>query len=134
MDELKELIAVINKQVIKRIEVMGNSTNYSSKMRKLYDGISAGELSSDEAAAKLLYNSSPDNVNYKKLKYRLQQRLINTVFFIDVSQSQFNENQKAYFNCWKDWAAAKILIGKAARLAPLEIAEKILLSPPYFDL
>ncbi|MEM1323445.1 MAG: hypothetical protein AAGG75_24475 [Bacteroidota bacterium] len=126
MQILKELVELVSKQSIKRIEIMGNPSNYSSKMRDLYEGIHSGELETDAQAALQLYTSSPDHVNYKKLKYRLQKRLINTVFFIDTSKSHFDEAARAYYTCHRANAAVEILLGRAARTAAIDLAHKTL--------
>ena len=52
---LKEMIDIINRNKVAKIEVMGNPGNYKGKMRRLYDGIVSGEFETDKAAAKALY-------------------------------------------------------------------------------
>ena len=134
MKVLQELIAIITKNKTRQIEIIGQTAaENATKIQELYEKIAYNEFESEEDAAIYFFNKPATSSSFRNLKNTLKNRLLNTVFFIDVSQSQFNENQKAYLNCWKNWAAAKILIGKAARLAPLEIAEKILQQSIYYE-
>ncbi len=134
MDHLKELIGLITKHKIKGIEIIGGPDFQNSKLQELYDGIQKGRFITDEEAATAIYKDDKNkDSNYSKLKSRLQQRLINTVFFIDINKSSHNEIQRAYYTCHKDWAALKILIGKGARLTAIPIAERILRRAEKFE-
>ena len=123
---LIELIETINRNKVAKVEVMGNPGNYKGKMRQLYDGISSGEFKSDEEAMLALYGEKGSLTNYKKLKYRLEQRLINTAFFIDVNRASFDDGQKVYYNSYKNLAASKIILGRGNRKVSLRIAERTL--------
>lgn len=126
MDTLKDLINVVNKKAIKRVEVMGNSTNYSSKMRELYDGIAEGKFETDHDAAQALYDGDENDANYKKLKYRLEKRLINTAFFIDLNKPGYTDEAKANISCYRNMMAAYILNRLGIRKTGAKIAQKTL--------
>jgi len=125
MESLRELVKIVNKQVEKRINVMGNPSNYSSKMQELYEGIHYNRFKNDEEAAMALYQSSADNINYKKLKYRLRKRLINSSLFIDVNKPNFNEKQKASYTGLKNLAIIETLLNRGARKTAIDIAIRI---------
>lgn len=133
MNDLKELIALIEKHKVKRVEVIGSPSNYSSKLEKLYSGIHDGEISNDDEAQKELYKDSNSNSAYSKLKQRLFSRLLNTLFFIDLNQPGFNEIQKAYYSCYKELAATKILIGRGVRSVAIPLLEKVLRKADKFE-
>ena len=133
MKVLRELISVVDKHKVKSIEIIGESTNRASKIYQLYDEVRKGHLKNDDEAAAYFYEEGPDHIIYKKLKYRLKQRLINTVFFIDVNRPGFNESQRAYYTCYKDMSAVKILIGRGARRSAIQIAEKTLKQAEKFE-
>ncbi len=126
MNNLKELISFVNKQKIAKVEVMGNDSNYTGKMKQLYNGIIEGKYNTDDDAFADLYQSNKNENTYKKLKYRLQNRLINTVFFIDVNKPNYNDSQRAYYISQKSVAAIDILIGRGARNTAIDLAEKTL--------
>ncbi len=134
MKTLKEITNLITKHRVKNIEIIGSSSTYPSKISELYQGIQSGRFSNDDEAANYFYGSdSKDSLSYKKLKSRLQKRLINTIFFIDTNQPSYNEFQRAYYTSYKDWAAIKILLGKGARRTAIPIAERIIKNAIKFE-
>ena len=126
MIELIEMIQVVTKNKVAKIEVMGNPGNYKGKMRRLYDGIASGEFKTDQEAVLAIYGATKDWTNYKKLKYRLEQRLINTSFFIDINKPSFSDEQKVYYNSYKNLVATQILAGRGGRKISIRITERTL--------
>lgn len=126
MEILREMVQVLTKYKTKNIEVLGNATDTPSQVYEFYSRIADGTFASDEDAAAHFFDGNVRNQSYKNLKTRLKNRLINTVFFVEANASMFNEYEKAYLNCYKDWAAAKILAGKSAKKSALNLCHKIL--------
>ncbi len=133
MKDLKELIQVISKQKTSSIQIIGDGFDGDTKQERLYEGILNNEFESDDDAAHDLYKSNANSKSYKNLRTNLKKRLINTVFFIDQKQAGFNEYQKAYYTCCKEWAAVKILLGREARVAAIQLAHKILRQTLKFE-
>ncbi len=128
MKTLQELIAIVNKYKTRHVKVIGNEErngNGGGRIFDLYDAISQGAAKSDMEAANFL-GVDIRSSTYRNLKNELKNRLINTVFFIDVKQANYNDYQRAYYNAWKDMAAAMVLFGKRARTSALEISKKVL--------
>lgn len=126
MQILRELVHIVTKNKVRSIEIIGNSSDNKSMVNEFYEGILEDKFRTDTSAADHFYESDENNPNYKKLKNRLKNRLINTVFFIDVKQPSYSKRQRAYYECYKDWAAVKILSGKHARLSSISLSHKIL--------
>lgn len=126
MDGLKELVYVINKNKLRAIELMSLPMNSQTKLGELYELIAEGELDSSEALAEHFYPDDKSGASFRKLKANLKNRLINTLFFIDIKQPSFNDYQKAYYECYKDWAATKILMGRNAHTAAIELSQRTL--------
>lgn len=126
MEILREMVQILTKYKTKQIEVLGNPTDNPSQVYEFYEAIANGTFTSDEEAAAHFFDGNVRNQSYKNLKSRLKNRLINTVFFVEANQSLFNEYERAYVNCYKDWAAAKILAGKSASNASLNLCLKVL--------
>ena len=59
--------------------------------------------------------------------------VLNTLFFIDLNQPGFNEIQKAYYSCYKELAATKILIGRGVRNVAIPLLEKTLRKAEKFE-
>ncbi|MBN8677429.1 MAG: hypothetical protein J0M29_04345 [Chitinophagales bacterium] len=127
-DALKDLVKTITRNKVKQIEVLGNPGEDGSMVEAFYDAISKDKVTSDEDAAKFLYgkNESPKSQAYLRLKGRLERNLINTAFFVDVNQPMFNERTKAYYNCYRDFAAANILFAREATRPGIDILEHLL--------
>lgn len=128
MEDLKAFVGAITRNKVKQIGVIGNSKGGSqSQVQQLYEGISEGKLNGDEDIIAAFFPESENAAFYaSRLKKKLKTRLINTLFFVDVNQQSFNEHNRAYFTCYKQVAAAKILFGLNARQAAIPIAEEAL--------
>lgn len=125
---LKELVKTITRNKVKNIEVLGNPGQEGSKVEELYDAISKDKVNSDEEAAQLLYSGNEDSRSqaFLRIKGRLERNLLNTSFFVDVSQPMFNDRVKAFYNCYRDFAAAFILLSKGAKKAGIHVLEQVL--------
>ncbi len=126
MQALKELAYIVTKNKLRSVDLIAESAENKTKISEFYEGILAGKFSTDDDAARFFYESDKNYSGYQKLKSNLKSRLINTIFFIDPKDSSHSERQRAYYACYKEWAAAKILIGKGARLAGVNLCHKIL--------
>ena len=127
MELLKELASVVSKNKAKQINIIGQESAEESNVQKLYEGIIAESFKNEEEAAACFFpDSGHQKSNFNKLKRSLHKRLLNSLFFIDVNQPGFNNLQKAYYTCQKDYAALKILKGRSAHKTALPLAEKIL--------
>ena len=126
MDYLIEMAKVVNKNKIKNIQLLGSTSTNKTKLDELYDGLLNDEFSNDKDACKALYQTDKVNQNYRNTKSRLEKRMINTLFLIDANDSTYSDYQKAYYNCYKNFAAIKILQGKSSNTARIKLAEKTL--------
>ncbi len=133
MENLQELVNLISLHKVKNISLVGKQNGRNDKLNQFYESLHNGEVTTDDEAAALFYDSNASNINYKKLKYRLQTRLLNTIFFIDTNQPSFNAFKKAYFMCYKNFAAIKILLAQSARRNAISLAEKTLKQALHFD-
>lgn len=125
MEDLKVLINLISKNKTKSIEVIGNNHDARSNYQKLYDEVASGRITSDEEAMNFFFPETQHRSYYlKRLKKQLHDRLINTLFFIDINQPSYTEYQRAYHTCYKAATATKILLGKYARSAAIQLAER----------
>ena len=132
MEILKELAYVVTKNKLKSIEILG--TNQSpSRINTFYDQISKNKFSSDEEASEYFFPNRSNGTPYRKLKAKLKHRLINTLFFIDVKQASYNDRRRAYYQCYKDFAATQILLGKNARKACIDLSLKVLRYAEKFE-
>ena len=86
MEDVKALVNLLSIQKVKQIEIITENAEMSPMTRQFYEGVRDGLFEDDAAASNALYGDNENNPAYRKLKYRLKQRLINTLFFIDIQE------------------------------------------------
>lgn len=127
MENLQELTTIVSRIKTRRIEIIGKErTVYGKQTKKLYDGMVAGKYNSEHEAAIDIYGPDYKPNNFTRLKIILTEKLINTLFFIDISDYNFSNFQKAYIECEKLRTAIKILLSRTARGAAIKISEKLI--------
>ena len=124
MHTLKELAYIVDKNKLKSIEVLDISKK--NRITNFYEAILKNRFETEEEAIAHFFPDAENTAPYRKLKATLKKRLVNSLFFIDVKKPGYNDRQQAYFQCHKDWAAARMLLGKNAWGASVEICERIL--------
>ena len=136
MEELQELAYVLTKYKTRSIEIIGDeSKQYDSKIYQLYQAIQKGEVKNDTQASVAIYGEKKISGKYRNLKHELKKRLLNTILFIDINNQKSRED--IYYQCWKEWAACRILVEKSARKSAIRLAERILkrcLQYDFFEL
>ncbi|MBR9921879.1 MAG: hypothetical protein GYB31_13645 [Bacteroidetes bacterium] len=136
MKELAELISLVNRNKVKRIDVIGSGYSRESKYKELYDLIALGKVRTDQEAAELIYPDKDQKTAkkyYNRLKRKLTERVLNTMFFIDTSSSKFNNLQKAYYHCHKKFAEIKILLGRGGRKTAIKLSEQTIKKTITFE-
>ncbi len=132
MHELKELIFFIDKHLGKKAALAREKK--ASKLQQLYEGTLSNTWSGDEAAFEALYAHEGESPSaYRKLKMTLKNRLIELLFSINLKQSDSTDRQKASFTCYKEWAAAKLLLSKNVRVNGIELCSKVLKDAMKFE-
>lgn len=135
-DVLKDLVRVITRNKIKQIEVLGNPGNDPGhRLARLYDLLARGEVEREEEVVRHFYGTDdPRLPAYRKLRRRLVRQLTNTAFFVDANLPQFDERSKAQYNCYRDFAAAFILISRDARRAGVYLLRQTLEQVEKYEL
>ena len=127
MDKLSELVAIVNRIKTQRIEIITKSRSHrGEKLRLLYDGISKGKFKTDQEAAIAIYGPDYNPSNYTTLKNKLTNRLLNSLFFINLSTDKYSSFQKAYIDIEKQRAIIKLLTGRSSRKTSIYLAEKLI--------
>lgn len=130
MEELQELIQLISRNKIKQLDWVGigkGDGKEASQIRQLYDGISRGKFQAEEDVADHFFKQSPRKQQYaKRLIQKLKNRLLHALFFIDLNQPRYNDIQQAYYQCHKDYAIYKILLGHNLVGPSVSLGEEVL--------
>lgn len=126
MENIISLSNLITKQKIYQAELIDELDGKENKMAQLYNNIINGNINSDEDALKILYKNKGNIGKLNKLKSRLYQRLINSLFFLDQSGSNYADVFEAAKNCYKNFAAVKLLLGNRRRDVAIDLAKRTL--------
>ena len=119
MDDIKELIEIISKRKLSQIDIFDKSliSQKDTLFSKLYDGVASGEIKTDDDAVKYLYvvgNELPtenNKVAYRRLKSRFKQRLYNTLYFLDLNQTNLADlAKKDYAFCLNKLYLSNLLL------------------------
>lgn len=126
MKDLFEIAQIVTPHKLRSVELFNASEGKSDSMiQQLYDMLQEKSVEDDDAAAGELYGKDKSYSGYQKLRGSLKSRLINALFLIDLKRSGYKDRKNAYFEAYREWAAAKILLGKQARTAALSIMLKL---------
>ena len=113
MENLIELVQIINKRKLSQIEILDKSllSRKDTLFSKLYNGIADGIIKNDDDALQYLYGNDKESTNYRKLKSRFKERLLNTLYFIDMNHTaESDSSKKAYFDCMNHLYLSNILL------------------------
>lgn len=133
IEDLQDLAKAVSLNKIKNIQIIGNPGNTNTIFDEFYDLLVQGHLKNDTDFCTHFYDTPTDSKAYYKLKDRLEERLINTFFFIDIQNPQFSDIQKAFYLCYKNSVAVRLLNGKGFRKVAVRLAEKTIKKSLHFS-
>lgn len=136
MKELKELALIVNslELIIPAVNLLPLYSN--SKLGSLLKGVVAEQYDNDHDAINDLYaikDPKKSHGGYRKLKFTLKKRLKDAILLFDERNKKYNDYQKAYYQCCKEGAVVKILLGLNARTAAVGIAQSVLKKAKQFE-
>jgi hypothetical protein len=103
MKQLKELVQIVTRHRQPKPDFIDeefiNST--SEHASRLYNAVRQGKLTSDQAAAEEIYGSSIIDTRYTTLKSRLKSKLLNSLFFLNISRKDYSEWIVAFYKVSK---------------------------------
>lgn len=129
MQDLKEIILLLVQQGIHPFR----GADAKSKLLALWEGIAKGKFSTDEAAAKALYDEGFEGSKYRKLKSDFRNRVLDAVLEIDGNNKAYSDYQRAYYECHRQWLVVRVLAGHNANAAALSVATKLLKQAEKYD-
>jgi hypothetical protein len=133
MKKIIALTQIITRQKINQIMIVTESGD-KTVLGKFYKGVAEGHIHTLKDAETYLYGKPMDRVLMQKLKDNLYNRLINTVFFIDMRQSNFTDYQRAFHSLRKLHAAYVLLCNKGLdKNAVIDIGEGLLKKAQLYD-
>jgi len=135
MEIIKKLAQFLTIRKVNQIEIITETQEPKTKSEKLYKALQDGLISTDEEAIALLYENPESNKEaYSKLKYRLKERMVNTVFFMDIQQYGRTPYEKAYARVAKYDAAANLLYISGQSFLAKKLFESVVKTSIKYDL
>lgn len=126
LDHLKELTYIVNKNKIKRIDLLSLHKDATTKINQFYQLLSSNQVSTDDEAYEQLFEGKSSKAVYRSLKVALRRKLMNTIFFIDTYHNNYSDRQIAFYEIQKEYAAIQILLAKNARKSSVDMLVKLL--------
>jgi len=125
MNEMLEIVRLIVNVGLKQIDGVFGDTE-SSLFKSFFEGLASGEFENDEIAAQQLYNSTPSDERYRKLKLRLREKLFEVAPFINFAPPFYSTLRHQMYECNREQTAMKQCIENGAQSAGYKIANKLL--------
>lgn len=135
MEELIKISEVLDGYRIRKVDIIGNDGS-ESRYTEFFNLLKEGKLKNDTEAAKHFYGKKATDKSfaYRRFKSVFRERLINTLFFIDMQHPNFNDLETATMTIQKEWAAINILFAKGDLQLPTLLAERLLPIALKFEL
>jgi len=134
MKDLIEIANLLSVQKLRQIEIVSENIDQNSKSDLLFAAIRDGMVTDDEEAIKYIYpNSNNPKPAYLKLKYRLKEKMLNTLFFIDIQNYSRSPIDKARGKVSKTYAAAQLLFSKKKTKSARNLLESVLKTCVKYD-
>ncbi len=133
MEALRELVQIVTRNKLKAIDILDLQAEAETKTSKLYQLVADELAENDEMAAEMINPNASNTAGYRKVKARLKSRLLGALFFIDSKKPDYSTRKRAYYQSYRDWSAARILMAKNAFVSSLELAHKVLRTSEKYE-
>jgi hypothetical protein len=135
MEELIKITQILDAYRLRQIDIIGNEES-ESRHSVFFKLLRDGTIKTDKDAVQYFYGEgiTQQNFNYRQFKSGFRERLINTLFFLDMSHPNFGDLESASMTIQKEWAAINILFTKDELSLPTLLSERLLPTAIKFEL
>jgi len=133
MKLLIDLVYVVSRNKVKRINLLDLKDGRGGKVNELYQAIYNDEVKTDADARRLLFPTAKSASSLSNTKRKLLDKLLRTLFFIDTKDKRYTDRQSAYFELQKDLTAANLLMQRNAIDVGVWLMEKNLETALFFE-
>jgi len=113
MDTLKELIKIVNRKRLSKIDIFDKTflnKNSTNLYYQLYEGIESGAINDDASAANYLYGNKDKDPRYRKLKSRFKSKILKSILLFDTEEIFNNDRGRTYYECLTHNQTLEIII------------------------
>lgn len=126
MDHLKDIIKILKKKRVDKVEMIDNEliSSEDSLLSRLYYGLLEDQFQTEEEAIHQLYGKKDVKAsqNFRRLKSRLSRRIFNTLFFLDMNLYSIKEQyERISYEMRRLLTIVNILKRNGAREAAIKI-------------
>lgn len=126
MKAIQEIISLLQKCGIRSADQLKVPFKNQSKSQQFFHFLQNHSDRKDEEVAKHFFQDVPSSELFHRTKRSLEKQLVQAIFLIDVNQLGDTARQRAYYYCWKNMCAVKILLGQSAHHSAAHLTQKIL--------
>ena len=128
VNEIKSLVEFVNKCKVQHLEIFTREDfgRKKTKMGELFELIRDSDFNSEDDLKTALYGDKILAYGFDKIYSRFQEKLANTLFFIDTRTSLFSERAIAYYNCSRRAYITRILLERGYQKFSIALVEKTL--------
>jgi hypothetical protein len=136
MEELNKLISIVKHKSQRSIQLVNQNFRKSQKSKDnlLYEGIVNEIFTTEDSAAKNLFNTDPGNRNYRNTKAKLKQKLLNHLYFLDYNKSGYTDFLRAKYECLHILHQMKILVMENAGCLAIKKLPQLIKMAKEFEL
>jgi len=125
IQDLIELVDIVTTKKVHQIEILTEESDLNTKSKILLDGIRSGSIRTDEDAHQLIYKEGDNKLAFSKLKSRLFNRLLNTLFFIDVKKTGKRADGGLRRDSYKKYCQIMIIYEEGNQSLAARLAKKL---------
>jgi hypothetical protein len=134
MQNLKKLIQLIGYKGNKYIALFEKQHIKPGKEQSLFQGIINSSFQNDHSAAKILYQSLPEDTRYNILKSRLEEKLLNYLVFVDLIEGSQKKDRGPKGRCELHLYQARVLFENQEYQICERILKKIIRTCKEYEL
>lgn len=126
MKAIQELIRLLQKYDTTGASTFKIPFKNHSPARQFFHFLLRHPIENDEQAATRFFQLSSKAPSYRRIKRSLENQLIQGLFLVDLDKMGNTAHQRAYYHCWKNMCAVKILLGQSAHHSAIKLVQKVL--------
>ncbi len=130
---LRELVLIIMNNRLLNPDLADFSNTADDRFSSFFRGILEEDYPTEEHAALAQYGTGKKAPAYQKFRKQFKKKLVNHLFFLNLQGQKVSDRQKAYYSCYRDYAAMKILLGQNGWNAAVDLCFKILKQARKFE-
>ncbi len=112
-NELVQIVGLVRPVKVKQLDVLSKGHRLEGHMGVLYEGLLAERWrSEEEMVAWFQEHRAVSKDNLRQIMRKLFKKLSNTALFLDSNEPSFTDFQRAYYNCYRELAIFKVLLGR----------------------